>query len=47
MNPYILQCPLLHLCRSSMARVCACEMLAQQVTHGALTVIKPKVAGAS
>ena len=23
----VLQCPLLHICRTSMARICTCEML--------------------
>lgn len=47
MHVFVLRCPMWSICRNSMARVCSCEMLAQQVARGASTVIGPKVAGAS
>ena len=44
MHVFVLRCPMWSMCRNSMARVCSCEMLAQQVARGASTVVGPKVA---
>ena len=38
----ILQCPLFNICRASMARVCTCEMLANELSGGA-TIVNPRV----
>ena len=42
MSVKILQCPLFNICRASMARVCTCEMPANELSGGA-TIVNPRL----
>lgn len=45
MKTLVLQCPMLEMCRNSMARICTCEMIGIQVQRGSVLKGKKKECG--